>query len=170
MKYPFTFLPSYSLFKMFDDLILLAKGGLTAYHGAVSDVEDYFAHIGINVPERINPPDYYIDVLEGMVKPSTSSGVTYEELPLRWMLHKGYPVPSDMQKTVSGIDVPAMYAYSGDQENSEQLSFLGEFWQNLKYKLEAQRDVLRSNFFKSKDLSGRRTPRVLQQYRHFLGR
>ncbi|KAL8056852.1 hypothetical protein ABFX02_04G146100 [Erythranthe guttata] len=131
--------PSYALFQTFDDLILLAKGGLTAYHGEVRDVEEYFAHLGIIVPERINPPDYFIDVLEGMVKPSTSSGLTYEELPLRWMLHKGYPVPADMQKSVSGV-------------------------------VEAQCDVLKNNFLKSKDLSGRRTPWILLQYRHFLGR
>ncbi|KAL7148580.1 hypothetical protein ABFS83_06G188300 [Erythranthe nasuta] len=165
--------PSYALFQTFDDLILLAKGGLTAYHGEVRDVEDYFAHLGINVPERINPPDYFIDVLEGMVKPSTSSGLTYEELPLRWMLHKGYPVPADMQKSVSGVGEPD---YSGNQENypgsgaEQQLSFFGEFWQNLKYKVEAQCDVLKNNFLKSKDLSGRRTPWILLQYRHFLGR
>ncbi|KAL7114874.1 hypothetical protein ABFS83_04G142800 [Erythranthe nasuta] len=165
--------PSYALFQTFDDLILLAKGGLTAYHGEVRDVEEYFAHLGIIVPERINPPDYFIDVLEGMVKPSTSSGLTYEELPLRWMLHKGYPVPADMQKSVSGVGEPA---YSGNQENypgsgtEQQLSFFGEFWQNLKYKVEAQCDVLKNNFLKSKDLSGRRTPWILLQYRHFLGR
>ncbi|KAK6156349.1 hypothetical protein DH2020_010597 [Rehmannia glutinosa] len=163
--------PSYSLFKMFDDLILLAKGGLTVYHGAVGDVEDYFAHLDINVPERINPPDYFIDVLEGMVKPRTSSGLTYEELPLRWMLHKGYPVPPDMQKNISRFDVPVMYGNLGDQENGpEELSFCAEFWQNLKYKIEAQCDVIRNNIMKSKDLSGRRTPYVLLQYKHFLGR
>ncbi|KAL0407094.1 UNVERIFIED_CONTAM: ABC transporter G family member 28 [Sesamum latifolium] len=103
--------------RMFDDLILLAKGGLTVYHGAVKDVEDYFAQLGLVVPERINPPDYFIDVLEGMVKPSTSSGVTYEELPLRWMLHKGYPVPPDMQSNLSAVGIPAMYACPGNQEN-----------------------------------------------------
>ncbi|GFP97004.1 ABC transporter g family member 28 [Phtheirospermum japonicum] len=164
--------PSYSLFRMFDDLILLAKGGLTAYHGPVRDVEDYFAHLDINVPERINPPDYFIDILEGMVKPSTTSGLTYEELPIRWMLHQGYPVPADMQRNVSGVDnMPATNENSGDQESGpEQLSFCGEFWQNLKYKVEMRCDVTRNSFLKSKDLSGRRTPYILLQYWHFLVR
>lgn len=148
---------------MFDDLILLAKGGLTAYHGPVREVEDYFANLGINVPDHINPPDYFIDVLEGMVKPS--SGVTYEEIPLRWVLHKGYPIPPDMQKPVSEAAVPATDANSGDQ-----LSFWGEFCQNLKYRVEAQLEVVRNNFLKSNDLSRRRTPCILVQYRHFLGR
>ncbi|KAL8551570.1 hypothetical protein ACS0TY_000601 [Phlomoides rotata] len=166
--------PSYSLFNMFDDLILLAKGGLTVYHGSVRDVEDYFASLGVHVPERINPPDYFIDVLEGMVKLHTSSGVTYEELPMRWMLHKGYPVPPDMQKSSSAVDVPTMYGNAGMQENNgsgtEQLSFWGEFCQNLKYKVEARFDAIKNNFSKSKDLSKRRTPSILLQYRFFLGR
>lgn len=157
---------------MFDDLILLAKGGLTAYHGAVRDVEDYFANLGIVVPDRINPPDYFIDVLEGMVKPHTSTGVTYEELPLRWMLHKGYPVPPDMQKTVSGAGVPATHTNPINQENpsTEQLPFSGEFCQNLKHRVEALFDVAHNIFVKSNDLSRRRTPCILVQYLHFLGR
>ncbi|KAJ6311504.1 hypothetical protein OIU77_013294 [Salix suchowensis] len=57
--------PSYALFKMFDDLVLLAKGGLTVYHGPVKKVEEYFAGLGISVPERVNPPDHYIDVFGG---------------------------------------------------------------------------------------------------------
>lgn len=160
---------------MFDDLILLAKGGRTAYHGPVRDVEDYFAQLGINVPDRINPPDYFIDVLENMVKPSTSSCVTYDELPLRWMLHKGYPVPHDMQRTVSEQDAPVVVVDSRSQEydsgpGPEQLSFCGEYWLSVKYKLEGSFDVIRSSFSKAKDLSGRRTPWIFVQYRHFVGR
>ncbi|KAL1553208.1 ABC transporter G family member 24-like [Salvia divinorum] len=155
--------PSYSLFNMFDDLILLAKGGLTAYHGEVRDVEGYFAGLGINVPDRINPPDYFIDILEGMVKPHTSTGVTYEELPLRWKLHKGHPVPPDMQRTVSGVGVPATNANSRNQENLE-------FMHNLKYRVEALLDVVGNTLFKPKDLSRRQTPSILAQYRHFLAR
>ncbi|KAJ0779580.1 putative ABC transporter family G domain-containing protein [Helianthus annuus] len=51
--------PSYSLFQMFDDLVLLAKGGLTVYHGPVRKVEEYFSGLGINVPDRVNPPDFF---------------------------------------------------------------------------------------------------------------
>jgi ABC-2 type transporter len=77
------------LFQKFDDLILLAKGGMLVYLGAVTKVEEYFSHLGIVVPDRINPPDYFIDILEGIIKPSASTSVTAKELPLRWMLHNG---------------------------------------------------------------------------------
>ncbi|KAJ0914594.1 putative ABC-type sulfate transporter [Helianthus annuus] len=53
--------PSYSLFQMFDDLVLLAKGGLTVYHGPVRKVEGYFSGLGINVPDRVNPPDFFAE-------------------------------------------------------------------------------------------------------------
>ncbi|KAL7170187.1 hypothetical protein ACSBR2_035111 [Camellia fascicularis] len=74
--------PSYALFKMFDDLVLLAKGGITVYHGPVKKVEEYFAGLRITVPERVNPPDHFIDILEGIVK--LGSGVTVQQLPVRY--------------------------------------------------------------------------------------
>ncbi|XP_040994897.1 ABC transporter G family member 28 [Juglans microcarpa x Juglans regia] len=166
--------PSYTLFRMFDDLILLAKGGLTVYHGSVKKVEEYFSSLGITVPERVNPPDYYIDILEGIVKPSTSTGVNYKQLPVRWMLNNGYPVPMDMLQSVDG-----MAAASGENSNhganaldtgSDAQSFAGEFWQDVKCNVELRKDKIQHNFLKSYDLSDRNAPGVFQQYRYFLGR
>ncbi|EPS73670.1 hypothetical protein M569_01083 [Genlisea aurea] len=162
--------PSYSLFKMFDDLILLAKGGFTAYLGPVTDVEDYFESLCINVPERINPPDYYIDILEGMVKPSTSSGVTYQELPLRWMLHKGYSIPPDIMQ--DRID-PAAGAIINTRNTAfgyQHRPFCGEFLFNMKYKLESMCEIIQNKFRKPKDFSGRKTAPIPLQYRYFLER
>lgn len=97
---------------MFDELILLAKGGLTAYHGPVKKVEEYFAGLGINVPDRVNPPDHFIDILEGIVKPTAASGVNYKELPLRWMLHNGYSGISEY-KIIFIILVTILWLQSG---------------------------------------------------------
>lgn len=167
--------PSYALFRMFDDLVLLAKGGLTVYHGSVKKVEEYFAGLGINVPERVNPPDHLIDILEGIVKPSANSNVTYEDLPVRWMLHNGYPVPPDMQKNASRFVMPPEGVNPANGINLattevEEKSFAGELWQDMKNNVEFHKDHIRLNFFKSKDLSKRKTPGVFQQYRFFLGR
>ncbi|KAH6838256.1 P-loop containing nucleoside triphosphate hydrolases superfamily protein [Perilla frutescens var. hirtella] len=165
--------PSYTLFKMFDDLILLAKGGLTVYHGPVKKVEEYFCNLGIIVPERVNPPDYYIDILEGMVKTSSSSGVSYTELPVRWMQHNGYPIPPDMRINTAGSAMPAIntdhFHDSGDSVTEEQ-SFAGEVWQDVKANVERKRDMIRHNFLRSTDLSYRRTPSILLQYKYFVGR
>ncbi|KAG7027257.1 putative white-brown complex-like protein 30, partial [Cucurbita argyrosperma subsp. argyrosperma] len=160
--------PSYSLFKMFDDLILLAKGGLTAYHGSVKKVEEYFAGIGITVPDRVNPPDHFIDILEGLVKPV---GVTYEQLPVRWMLHNGYPVPPDLLKLCDS-DTSASGSTHGENPGDEagEQSPAGDLLPDTKSNVESQRDHAQQNFLSSKDLSNRRTPGLARQFRYFLGR
>lgn len=143
---------SYTLYKMFDDLILLAKGGLTVYHGSVKKVEDYFKGLGIVVPDRVNPPDHFIDILEGIEKPP--EGLTIEQLPVRWMLYNGYPVPPDMmhlcdQAASSKGVVPPQQA--------------GEMWHE-------KRDSSHHNFLASHDLSNRVTPGVPRQFRYYIGR
>ncbi|KAF4352942.1 hypothetical protein G4B88_029110 [Cannabis sativa] len=166
--------PSYTLFRMFDDLILLAKGGLTVYHGSAKKVEEYFSGLGINVPERVNPPDYFIDILEGIVKPQTSTGVTYKQLPVRWMLHNGYPVPMDMLQSADGMAASAgensAHGASTPGAGSDGQSFAGELWEDMKCNVEMKKDTIQQNFLKSSDLSNRKTASWFQQYRYFLGR
>ncbi|KAJ8543957.1 hypothetical protein K7X08_025575 [Anisodus acutangulus] len=166
--------PSYTLFRMFDDLILLAKGGLTVYHGPVKTVEEYFAGIGITVPDRVNPPDHFIDILEGIVKlPST--GVSYKDLPLRWMLHNGYPVPPDMLDS-SGSRASSAGENSADggaspaTATSEQSFTGGDMWSDVKSNVAQKKDRMRYSFLAWTDLSHRKTPGVLLQYKYFLGR
>jgi hypothetical protein len=121
---------------MFDDLVLLAKGGFIVYHGAVKKVEEYFTGLGISVPERVNPPDHYIDVMEGIVTPSASSGVNYKELPLRWMLHDGYLIPPDMQKDAAGlvmspVDINEDHGSNPADARMGEHSFAGELWRKM---------------------------------------
>ncbi|KAG9136382.1 hypothetical protein Leryth_020179, partial [Lithospermum erythrorhizon] len=162
--------PSYALFSMFDDFILLAKGGLTAYHGPVNKVEEYFSGMGIHVPERVNPPDHYIDIVEGMVK--SESGVNYKDLPLRWMMHNGYEVPPDMleaaRASASSIDDGS--APGPSTPVSDEGKFTEELWGDVKYNVERKKDELQYKVDRSKDLSNRKTPGLLRQYRYFLGR
>ncbi|KAG4908110.1 hypothetical protein JHK84_056635 [Glycine max] len=164
--------PSYALFKMFDDLILLGKGGLTVYHGSAKKVEEYFSGLGINIPERINPPDYFIDILEGITTPGGSSGLSYKELPVRWMLHNGYPIPLDMRQNAVQFDMSQSVnsANEIDPNGSGHVgkTFAGELWQDMRNNVELKREKIRLNFFKSKDLSNRKTPGVFKQYKYFL--
>ncbi|XP_058769011.1 putative white-brown complex homolog protein 30 [Vicia villosa] len=164
--------PSYTLFRTFDDIIFLAKGGLTAYHGPVKKVEEYFAGIGIVVPDRVNPPDHYIDILEGLVKPN--EGVTHQQLPVRWMLHNGYPVPPDMlhfadEISASSSSTNINHAAKSTDEATDQ-SFAGEFWEDMKSNVQLQKDHIEATFLRTKDLSNRRTPGISRQYRYYLGR
>ena len=158
---------------MFDDLILLAKGGLTVYHGAVKKVEEYFAGLGIYIPEWINPPDYFIDILEGIAVPGGSAGVSHKELPVRWMLHNGYVVPLDMRQNAANFNVPSPAVNPTNEIDSqssshEDKSFAGELWQHMKNNVELQGEKIRLNFLKSKDLSYRKPAGIFKQYKYFL--
>nr|QVT92381.1 ABC transporter [Salvia miltiorrhiza] len=165
--------PSYTLYKMFDDLILLAKGGLTVYHGPVKKVEEYFSGLGIVVPERVNPPDYYIDILEGIVKPNANATVKFKELPLRWMLHNGYPVPPDMLDSAGVSSIATDDSSHGGMTPASATpdqSFAGDLWQDVKFTVGQKKDHIWLNFNRSQDLSNRNTPNVVMQYKFFLGR
>uniref|UniRef100_J3N7Q8 ABC transporter domain-containing protein n=1 Tax=Oryza brachyantha TaxID=4533 RepID=J3N7Q8_ORYBR len=159
--------PSYTLYRMFDDLILLAKGGMTVYHGPVKKVEEYFTGLGITVPERVNPPDYYIDILEGIVKPAMSAGVSVKDLPLRWMLHNGYDVPRDMLQSFSDSE-SSSFRGSTDPASGDA-SVAAEVWGNVKDIVGQKKDEYDYNKT-TQDLSNRCTPGILRQYRYFLGR
>jgi len=60
--------PSLSSFLMFDDLLLLGKGGRVVYHGPVMQANAYFANIGFPLPPNTNPADFYLDVAQGAVE------------------------------------------------------------------------------------------------------
>ncbi|KAK8520667.1 hypothetical protein V6N13_030892 [Hibiscus sabdariffa] len=166
--------PSYTLYRMFDDLVLLAKGGLTVYHGPVKKAEEYFAGLGINLPDRANPPDYFIDVLEGIIKLNTGTGLTVKQLPVRWMLHNGYPVPMDMLNIMEGMSAQSDGSgHGGDSAHSTgstPISFVGDLWQEVKCSVQTNKDHLQHNILNSADLSQRKTPGVLTQYKYYLGR
>ncbi|KAJ1256581.1 hypothetical protein BS78_K004000 [Paspalum vaginatum] len=162
--------PSYTLYRMFDDLILLAKGGMTVYHGPVKKVEEYFAGLGIIVPERVNPPDYYIDILEGIVKPNQNPGVSVKDLPIRWMVHNGYDVPRDMLQSSSDSETSSRGAADhASSHNDAGPSIFSVLWGNFKDILGQKKDEYDYNKT-SEDLSNRNTPGILRQYRYFLGR
>ncbi|KAG1354941.1 putative ABC transporter G family member 28-like [Cocos nucifera] len=156
---------------MFDDLILLAKGGLTVYHGAVEKVEEYFANLGINVPKRVNPPDYYIDILEGITKPGTSMAVTCKVLPLRWMLHNRYEIPPDMQHHLGRVDTSSGGGRTNSsRDGSDGQSVADEVCGNANAALTLKQYHMANNFSKLKDLSNRRTPGILVQYKYYMER
>ncbi|XP_004346076.1 ABC transporter CER5 [Capsaspora owczarzaki ATCC 30864] len=59
--------PRFEVFALFDDLLMLSKGGFTAYNGPTSEIAGYFGSIGFPVPATGNPADFYLDVLAGKI-------------------------------------------------------------------------------------------------------
>ncbi|XP_014667021.1 PREDICTED: ATP-binding cassette sub-family G member 2-like [Priapulus caudatus] len=56
--------PRYSIFKLFDRLLLLARGEVM-YHGDAQAAVHYLDSIGFSIEEMNNPPDFFLDVING---------------------------------------------------------------------------------------------------------
>ena len=65
----------------FHKVLFLAPGGRTVFLGSVSEAENYFEMLGFQIPEKVNPADFYMDVIGGLCKGSDESTST---LPERW--------------------------------------------------------------------------------------
>jgi ABC-type multidrug transport system ATPase subunit len=59
--------PRYPLFTLFDDVLLLGKGGRTVYQGPAVGSKPYFKHLGFTMPEDENPADWVMDCIAGEV-------------------------------------------------------------------------------------------------------
>ncbi|KND02196.1 uncharacterized protein SPPG_02683 [Spizellomyces punctatus DAOM BR117] len=53
--------PRSDIFDLFDSIVLLSRGDLV-YSGARATVLDYFAKLGYDIPDQVNPADFLIDV------------------------------------------------------------------------------------------------------------
>ncbi|XP_012936225.1 broad substrate specificity ATP-binding cassette transporter ABCG2 [Aplysia californica] len=56
--------PRYTIYRMFDNLMLLS-GGHTVYHGPAQEALTFFAEQGFVCQEHNNPPDFFLDVING---------------------------------------------------------------------------------------------------------
>ncbi|KAI4100558.1 MAG: hypothetical protein L6R37_005390 [Teloschistes peruensis] len=81
--------PSASLFKEFDTLLLLARGGKTVYFGDIGEeasiLKAYFARNGAPCPHEVNPAEHMIDVVSG----AASQGRDWNQIWLDSPEHKG---------------------------------------------------------------------------------
>jgi ABC-type multidrug transport system ATPase subunit len=56
--------PSYEIGRMFDNVLLLAKGGYTVYYGPVIEMTDYFEKMGFTFPSKANMFDVVMDIIQ----------------------------------------------------------------------------------------------------------
>ena len=59
--------PRYSVFILFDELLLLDKGGVTAYMGPTEQMLPYFNDLGFSLTTNENPADFMLDVCAGFI-------------------------------------------------------------------------------------------------------
>ena len=72
--------PRYSIFTLFDQLLLLGKGGATVYNGPTIYAEEYFESIGFPCPETENVADFILDVCAGIISRQNSLSFVPEDL------------------------------------------------------------------------------------------
>ena len=60
--------PRFEIFNLFDNVLFLAKGGFTVYFGPTERVQTYFEKLGFELPNSVNPPDFYLDIISGTEK------------------------------------------------------------------------------------------------------
>jgi ABC-type multidrug transport system ATPase subunit/ABC-type multidrug transport system permease subunit len=78
--------PSTSTFELFDKLLLLSAGK-THYFGATSQLVDYYAGIGVTIPQRANPADFLLELVNTDFAGSQAAASERErvaELASRW--------------------------------------------------------------------------------------
>ncbi|KAI8837552.1 P-loop containing nucleoside triphosphate hydrolase protein [Chytridium lagenaria] len=76
--------PRYEIFKSFDDVLLIAPGGQTAYLGPIANVQSYFENLlSIKFDPASNPADLLMDILSGR------SNLSTDEIVAAWA--KGQP-------------------------------------------------------------------------------
>ena len=57
--------PRYEIFTQFHDVLLLGKGGRAVYLGPSKHALPYFEHNNFICPDKVNPPDFMMDVIGG---------------------------------------------------------------------------------------------------------
>lgn len=93
--------PSFSLFSLFDSIVLLCKGGRVAYSGPVKAMKAYFEELGFQFPSSENAVDVCLDAVSGL-RSSTNPDVTVASIPEIWLKRQGATAPSD--GSVQGLE------------------------------------------------------------------
>jgi ABC-type multidrug transport system ATPase subunit/Ca2+-binding EF-hand superfamily protein len=76
--------PRYSIFALFDQLLLLGKGGMTVFCGPTHFVQAYFEGIGFHCPQAENLADFLMDCCAGVVSREGDPTFVPEDLFVMW--------------------------------------------------------------------------------------
>lgn len=81
--------PRYSLFTLFDNVLLLGMGGRTVYLGESVGALPYFRDLGFKMPEHENPADWFMDVISGKVENAGEPSLKSGRLAQKWLEKRG---------------------------------------------------------------------------------
>jgi ABC-type multidrug transport system ATPase subunit len=80
--------PRYSIFEMFDSVLLLLKGGHVAYDGPPIGARHYFSQLGFEFSKHGNPADEMMDALSGVLPCSLDRDFRPRKLRRLWIENK----------------------------------------------------------------------------------
>ncbi|CAJ1417297.1 unnamed protein product [Effrenium voratum] len=114
--------PRYSLFSLFDDVLLLGKGGRTVYFGPPSSAREC---LGFLMPLSENPADWFMDLIAGEVPNVRIPQFVPDMLFDIWELNKDRVERTQREEEQALIEV---------NEWEELVKKLGEEWPRISYR------------------------------------
>lgn len=85
--------PRIEIFNKFDEVLLLAEGGSTAYIGPVTDAQPYFEAMGFVFSKGINPADVLMDILSGKGITKNDAEISAADLVDKWQVYESSKHP-----------------------------------------------------------------------------
>jgi ABC-type multidrug transport system ATPase subunit len=123
--------PRIEIFENFDDVLLIAPGGRTAYFGPINNVKPYFESLGFNFNSQLNLADELMDILSGRgFAPSTSLATNSLSIVNHWNHH----ITTDLKEIVKSyagveMDVAAIKTMKTIVK-SRGSTFLAQVWRS----------------------------------------
>ncbi|XP_038061442.1 broad substrate specificity ATP-binding cassette transporter ABCG2-like isoform X2 [Patiria miniata] len=118
--------PRFSIYRLFDKLHLLSKGE-TVYHGPAEGALQYFESIGFQCEEHNNPPDFFLDVINGYFgapsfeMPSRASALTDGK--------ENHHAEKSTQVVLNEMDQPSLRSlYRQSDVHAEMMREAGEIY------------------------------------------
>ncbi|KAI8909746.1 hypothetical protein EDD86DRAFT_226334 [Gorgonomyces haynaldii] len=107
--------PRVEIFEAFDDVLMIAPGGRTAYLGAAAEAQSYFEKLGCQFHPKANPADVLMDILSG------KAAANPESLVGQWKKH----TIEDSQKPVEDDFYAVVYPLNTERG--------APFWRQIIY-------------------------------------
>ncbi|XXQ38737.1 ABC transporter domain-containing protein [Plasmodiophora brassicae] len=92
--------PRIEIFERFDDVLLLAPGGRTAYFGPIARAKDYFTSLGFRFDSEANPADVLMDIVSGRGQRADPDREVPVDLASQWV-SSGSTVHVDLSTTTT---------------------------------------------------------------------
>ncbi|KAI8838265.1 hypothetical protein BJ741DRAFT_601981 [Chytriomyces cf. hyalinus JEL632] len=96
--------PRYEIFQQFNDLLMLAPGGRTAYIGPTVHVVEYYKELGFYFDTHANPADILMDILSGKGVNEKARKLTPDDLVDTWVSFGKKWVDGRIAKLGDGVE------------------------------------------------------------------